>query len=292
MKNSILSELKYKVFKSGNPLYLFIAINIGVFLLINFLLLFEFLFSYNGIISGPVREQLVMPANPMNLLLKPWTLFTYMFTQQEFFHLLFNMLWLFWLGQIFLDFLNKKQFIFTYICGGLAGGVTFLLLYNFIPVFAERAQFDLLLGSSASVMAVVVGAATLLPDYAIRMLFFGNVKLKYLALVFIILDLIGIAGANPGGSLSHLGGALFGFLYIRGLQNGKDWSKLFSKRRRKKPVMRVVPNDEPRRPKSTQRVLDQEYIDTILDKISQHGYDKLTKEEKDALFKASKQDQN
>lgn len=291
MKNSIISDLKYKVFKSGNPLYLFIAINIGVFLLLNFLLLFEFLFSYQGLISGPVREQLVMPANPMLFILKPWTLFTYMYTQQEFFHLLFNMLWLFWLGQIFLDFLNKRQFIFTYICGGLAGGLVFLFLYNFIPVFSNQAQFTFLLGSSASVSAIVVATATLLPDYAIRMLFFGNVKLKYLALVFIVLDLIGIAGANPGGSISHLGGALFGFLYIRSLQNGKDWSRAFTKRR-KKPVMRVVPKEEPRRSKPVNRVPDQEYIDTILDKISQHGYDKLTKEEKEALFKASKQGQN
>ena len=293
MKNSVLSELKYKVFKSGNPLYLLIAINIGVFLLLNFLLLFEFLFNYNGLISGPIRELLVMPANPMAFILKPWTLFTYMFTQQEFFHLLFNMLWLFWLGQIFLDFLNKRQFIFAYICGGLAGGLTFLFLYNFIPVFAQRAQLDLLLGSSASVMAIVVGTATLLPDYAIRMLFFGNVKLKYLALVFIILDLIGIAGANPGGSLSHLGGALFGFLYINALQKGKDWSKMFGMKKKRKPVMRVVPKDEPPRgAKSVNSVPDQAYIDTILVKISQHGYNKLTKEEKEALFKASKQDQS
>jgi len=292
MRNSILSDLKYKVFKSGNPLYLFIAINIGVFLFLNFLLLFEFLFSYSGVISGPVREQLVMPANPMLFIFKPWTLFTYMFTQQEFFHLLFNMLWLFWLGQIFLDFLNKRQFIFTYICGGLAGGLVFLFLYNFIPVFSNEAQFAFLLGASASVSAVVVGTATLLPDYTIRMLFFGNVKLKYLALVFIILDLIGIAGANPGGSLSHLGGALFGFLYIQNMQKGRDWSRVFSNKRRKKPIMRVVPKEEPPRSRPVNRVPDQEYIDTILDKISQHGYDKLTKEEKDALFKASKQDQN
>lgn len=292
MRNSILSDLKYKVFKSGNPLYLFIAINVGVFLFLNFLLLFEFLFSYQGVVSGPVREQIIMPADPILFILKPWTLFTYMFTQQEFFHLLFNMLWLFWLGQIFLDFLNSRQFIFTYICGGLAGGLIFLLLYNFIPVFSNEAQFSFLLGASASVSAIVVGTATLLPDYTIRMLFFGNVKLKYLALVFIVLDLIGIAGANPGGSLSHLGGALFGFLYVRGLQRGSDWSRAFAKKRRKKPIMRVVPKEEAPRNKPAHRVPDQEYIDTILDKISQYGYDKLTKEEKEALFKASKQDQN
>src|SRR5690606_33167981 len=112
---------------------------------------------------------LVMPANFSLFAAKPWTVFTYMFTQREIFpHLLFNMLWLFWLGKIFLDFLNKRQFIFVYLLGGLAGGITFLLLYNFIPVFKSDAQFSYLLGSSASVMAIVVGTATLLPNYSIR----------------------------------------------------------------------------------------------------------------------------
>src|SRR5690606_37603304 len=218
MKSSILHEVKYSVFKSGNPLYQFIAINVGVFLLLNLLFVVEFLAGHAGAISDQIQKQLVVPTQYSLLAAKPWTLFTYMFTQREFFHLLFNMLWLFWLGKIFLDFLNKRQFIFAYILGGLAGGITYLLIYNYIPVFRNDAQFSYLLGSSASVMAIVVVTATLLPDYSIRMLFFGNVKLKYLALVFIILDLIGIAGANPGGSLSHLGGALFGFLFISRLQ--------------------------------------------------------------------------
>jgi membrane associated rhomboid family serine protease len=291
MKNSILHEVKYSVFQSGNPLYQFIAINVGVFLLLNLLFVVEFLAGQAGVISNQIQAQLSVPTQYAELATKPWTLFTYMFTQREFFHLLFNMLWLFWLGNIFLDFLNKRQFIFSYILGGLAGGLAYLLIYNYIPVFKNDVQFSYLLGSSASVMAIVVGTATLLPDYSIRMLFFGNVKLKYLALVFIILDLIGIAGANPGGSLSHLGGALFGFLFISQLQKGKDWSKIFI--RKKKPKFQVARNEEPRvSPTVSRTIPNQEYIDTILDKISQSGYDKLTKEEKEALFKASKQDQN
>jgi len=292
MRNSIVSEVRYSVLKSGNPLYQFIAINVGVFLLLNLLYVIEFLFGQAGLISTFLQKQLVMPANFYLFSFKPWTVFTYMFTQQEFFHLLFNMLWLFWLGKIFLDFLNKRQFIFTYILGGIMGGITFLLLYNFIPVFKNDAQFSFLLGSSASVSAIVVGTATLLPDYAIRMLFFGNVKLKYLALVFIILDLIGLVGANPGGSLSHLGGAFFGYLFISQLQKGKDWSKVIA-RKKKKSKLKVVRSDSPKQPiRSVRTIPNQEYIDTILDKISQSGYENLTKEEKEALFKASKQDQS
>src|SRR5690606_9972035 len=132
----------------------------------------------------------------------------------------------------------------------------------------------------------------LLPNYSIRMLFFGDVKLKYLALVFIVLDLIGLAGANPGGSLSHLGGALFGYVFISQLNRGSDWSKVFARKKKRKPVLKVVRNEHPKTPaRAVRSVLDQEYIDTILDKISQSGYDNLTKEEKEALFKASKQDQ-
>src|SRR5690606_10647655 len=160
------------------------------------------------------------------------------------------------------------------------------------PVFKNDVQFSYLLGSSASVSAIVVGIATLLPDYTIRMLFFGDVKLKYLALVFIILNLIGLAGANPGGSLAHLGGALFGYLFINQLQKGKDWSKVFAPKKKKKPVLKVVRNDQVKTPTRAPRTIpDQEYIDTILDKISQSGYENLTREEKEALFKASKEDQ-
>ena len=289
MRGSIISDLKYKVFKSGNPLYQFIAINVGVFLLLNLLYVIEFLFGQAGFVSEFLQNQLMMPASFAAFAMKPWTIVTYMFTQREFFHILFNMLWLFWLGQIFLDFLNRRQFVFNYLAGGLMGGITFILLYNFLPVFKSDAQISVLLGSSAAVSAIVVGTATLLPDYAIRMLFFGNVKLKYLAAVFIILDLIGIAGTNPGGSLSHLGGALFGYLYISQLQKGNDWSKIFVKSK-KKPKLKVVKNEQP--VMSSRHIPNQEYIDTILDKISQSGYENLTKEEKAALFKASKQDQS
>jgi len=289
MRNSILSDLRYRIFKSGNPLYQFIAINVVVFLLLNLLYVIEFLFGQAGLISAPLQNQLMMPASFAALVLKPWTIVTYMFTQREFFHILFNMLWLFWLGQIFLDFLNRRQFIFSYLAGGIMGGVAFVLLYNFLPVFKSDVEISLLLGSSAAVSAIVIGTATLLPDYAIRMLFFGNVKLKYLAAVFIILDLIGIAGTNPGGSLSHLGGALFGYLYISQLQKGNDWSKIFVKGK-KKPKLKVVKNEQST--KTSRTIPNQEYIDTILDKISQSGYENLTKEEKAALFKASKQDQS
>ena len=281
MNRSIFSELYYKVFQSGNPLYLFIGINVLVFLAINLLAAGEFLTGESDSAADWLQLQLSMPAYYEQLPFKIWTIITYMFTQRGFFHLLFNMLWLYWLGLIFLDFLNKRQFVFIYLAGGIMGALLYLLAYNLIPVFSGAAERSILLGSSASVMAVVVATATLVPNFTIRLLFLGGVKLKYLALAYFILDIIGIS-SEPGGSIAHIGGALLGFIYIQQLNRGNDFSNVFKRRSK----LRVVKN------KSTGTVPsalpNQETIDKILDKISRSGYDSLTKTEKEQLFKASK----
>lgn len=281
MKKSIFNELYYKVFQSGSPLYLFIGINVLVFLVINLFAAGEFLTGGNTPGADWLTRQLSMPAYYAAMPYKFWTTFTYMFTQREFFHLLFNMLWLYWLGIIFLDFLNKRQFIFTYLAGGLIGALFYVLAYNLIPVFSGSVGNSLLLGSSASVMAIVFATATLVPNFTIQLLFFGGVRLKYLALVYFILDIIGISGAEPGGSIAHIGGAAMGFIYIRQLNSGNDLSTMFKSKGR----LKVVKNKSPRPAQSS--LPDQEAIDRILDKISQSGYESLTKAEKEQLFKAS-----
>lgn len=282
MNKSIFSELYFKAFRSGNPIYLFIGINILVFIAINAFTLGEFLSGRHGLASSWILRHVSVPASFNEIPAKFWTIFTYMFVQKDFFHILFNMLWLYWLGQIFMDFLNKKQFIFTYLSGGIAGATLYLLAYNLIPVFAEGASKSILLGSSASVMAIVVATATLVPDYTIRLLFFGNVKLKYLALAYFLLDILSMSGANPGGSIAHIGGAIMGFFFIKQLQAGNDFSKLFEK----KSKLKVVKNTTSKNSKND--FADQAIIDSILDKISKSGYESLSKEEKEQLFKASK----
>jgi len=281
MNRSLFSDLYYKVFRSGNPLYLFIGINVLVFLAIQLVAVAEFLFSGSTASSKWLMLQLSMPAYLPALPYKFWTVLTYMFGHDGVFHILFNMLWLYWLGRIFLDFLNKRQFIFTYLAGGLAGAALFIIAYNVFPVFKPALQGAVLIGASASVMAVIAAAATLLPDYTIRLLLLGGVRLKYLALVYFVLDLIGIAGSNPGGSIAHIGGALLGFLYIKQLQNGNDWSKILRKKRKLTIVQKGNPTVR------TSKLPDQEIIDQILDKISKSGYDSLSSKEKEQLFKAS-----
>ncbi|RZL19975.1 MAG: rhomboid family intramembrane serine protease [Pedobacter sp.] len=293
MNNNVFNDLKVKVFQSGNPSYLYIGINTLIYVVVALINVPFFLSGNGGLIYDDfIREHFAFPANILSQPLQFYTIFTYQFFHDGFFHVLFNMLWLYWMGRIFLDFLKPRQFHFVYLVGGLLGGVLFAVAFNIFPVF--RNAFDAtIIGSSAAVMAIVVATATLVPNYSISLLLFGEVKLKYLAIAYVVLDLIGSTSANAGGSFAHLGGAFFGFAYIKALQSGTDWSAIFKKR----PKLRVVNNkqqssrnDDAKRSASRKNegYVDQREIDEILDKISKTGYDKLSKEEKETLFKASK----
>ncbi|MET4080798.1 membrane associated rhomboid family serine protease [Pedobacter sp. UYP30] len=282
--NNILKDLKYKVFNSGNPLYFYIGVNTLVFLVVGIASLALFLSGSHFNMSALVREWFGLPAALGKLPERFYTIFTYMVFHDGIFHLLFNMLGLYWFGQIFLNFAKSRQFHFIYLVGGLAGAVFYIIGLNVFPVFANSVYGATVIGSSAAVMAIVMAAATLMPDYTLFMMFLGPVKIKYLALGFLVLDVLGIASTNAGGSFAHIGGALFGFFYIKSLQKGSDWSKILER----KPKLKVVKNDRPIVKKRPVNEVSQKEIDAILDKISTSGYDKLTANEKEQLFKASK----
>lgn len=275
---SIIRELYDNVFQSGNRLNLFIGINVLIFLLINLIAFFESLFTNTTPISQWLVAQLTMPAPLLLLASKFWTPFTYMFTHRALFHLLFNMLWLYWMGRIFLDLLNKRQFTFVYLVGGITGAIFFIIANNTLPALTNS---SVMLGASASVMTVVVATATLVPNYAIHLLFFGDVKLKYLAWIYLLLDIIGGSSGNPGERIAHISSAILGFVYIKQLQNGQDWSTIFERQ----PKLKIIQKRD--ETKSTESVPDQAIIDAILDKISKSGYDSLTSLEKRQLFQAS-----
>ena len=169
---SIINELKYKMLHSGSKLYLFIGINVLIFLVLNLIAVPEYLFTKSTAVSSWLQVQLSMPAHLPALMYKPWTILTYMFTHKGLFHILFNMLWLYWMGRIFEEFLNNRQFVFTYFAGGISGAILFIVFYNIFPAFSDNLYSALLIGASASVMAVVVATATLLPEYTIQLLFF------------------------------------------------------------------------------------------------------------------------
>ncbi|SMC68665.1 rhomboid family intramembrane serine protease [Pedobacter nyackensis] len=286
MNNNVLKDLKYKVFQSGNPVFFYVGVNVLIYVVITLLNVPFFLSGKGGIaFDSLIREYAGFPASVEKLPFRFYTIITYQFFHGGLMHVLFNMLWLFWVGNIFLDFLKPRQFHFLYLSGGIAGALVFLLAYNIFPVFQAALPGATVIGASASVMAIIVGTATLVPDYSMRLLFFGDVKLKYLAIAYVVLDLIGIGSADAGASFAHLGGAVLGFAYIKVLKSGIDWSNLF----KRKPKLRVVKNESAKQAaKKETDAVNQEEIDRILDKISKTGYDKLSKQEKETLFKASK----
>lgn len=267
---------------------LYIGINAAIFLVTGILSVLGFFSGFNGAVGAFVQQYFAFPADPHLWLSKFYTLATYAFFHQDFFHLLFNLLWLYWMGQLFLDFLKARQFHFVYWGGAFAGALFFALIYNIAPVFRDAVPGAVLIGASAAVMAVFTAIATLLPDYSIRLMLFGTVKLKYLLLAYILLDIISTSssGMNVGGSLAHLGGVLWGFTYIKLLQKGNDLSNLF----KRKPKLRVIKNEKTSRTQQQQaKKANQQEIDAILDKISKSGYSNLTAKEKQTLFDASKE---
>lgn len=270
MNNNWFSKIFHLVFRSGNPTYLYIGLN-GFIFLLSLLI---------GLFSIPLTSFLAMPVLWTNFPERFYTILTYAFLNEGLLNFLFNMLTLYWVGTIFLNFLKSRQFHFVYIAGILMGGVIVLALYAIFPVMAETNGY--LSGSSAPMMAVAAAVATLVPDYGLRLFLFGNVRLKYLVIILLLLQLLAVFSAQPAIGVAAIGGAIIGFVYVRALQNGKDLSKIFNK----KPHLKVVRNTQTVSPKSEKP--RQQEIDNILDKISKSGYDNLTKAEKEQLFRASK----
>lgn len=255
--------------------------------------LFNVEFNYYNLVG--------LPSNFSSFLIKPWTIVSYSFFHSGFMHILFNMIMLNFCGKLFVTFFTQKQLFALYVLGGLFGGVLFLLSYFVFPLLQN--QSTLLVGASASVMAILVATTTYSPYMNIRLLLIGNVKLWHIAIVFLVLDLIQLPLENTGGHLAHIGGAVFGFVFIKALQAGTDltsgfnslldfFANLFSPKK-SAPFKKIHKNPKSSNPtKTTSRVVikdkTQQQIDEILDKISQSGYDSLTKEEKDFLFRAGK----
>jgi membrane associated rhomboid family serine protease len=310
MFGSFWDNLKNAFRHSDNSLYKLIAINILVFFAV---LIVRVLLTISGFeeIYKAGLSYLMMPASLPKLAFQPWTIFTYMFLHEGVFHILFNMLFLYWFGMLIHQFLGSRKLANLYILGGLFGAVFYLLIYNLAPYFQSSVDSSMMLGASAGVYAVVVGAATLSPNTTFFLLLLGPVRIVYIAAFYVILSFANSIGDNAGGEIAHLGGALLGYLYIVQLRKGVDWGvpvqkvgiffeNLFSGGRSKVKVSY-------RKAKTTgtgsfgafsskaaasaaSKTLEttQDEIDRILDKIAEKGYDALSKEEKRKLFEFSK----
>lgn len=291
-------------FKGDNALSRLIIINIAVFLLVNVIGLFLWLFETSG--EDLLIPWLAVPADTAVLIRRPWTLVTYMFYQQDLLHILFNMIVLYFGGRIFQEFLGDKRLTATYLLGGLVGAAFFILAYNGFPVFNEDMPYALALGSSASVLAILVAAATYVPDYTVQLFLFGRVKLKHIAIVFIVIDVLSIQRGNPGGHIAHLGGALWGYISIVLMKRGIIDFSIFipgfskdpaqrSRRQRRQWKTYKTTTESGDRPLSDdeynkRKIVRQQKMDEILDKISKFGYDYLSQEEKEFLFKSGKEE--
>ncbi len=289
---NLLDEIK-ESFRRGSALTRLIYINLGVFVVIRVINVFYFL----GGLEFPFLNWLALPADFGMLASRPWTLLTYMFLHFDFLHILFNLLWLYWMGQIFLIYFDERKLVSLYLMGGIAGGLFYVAGYNSFPVFSEIVVDSRLLGASASVIAIVAALAVHAPNHTIHLMFIGPVKMKYLALFSVLMYVIGISSSNAGGNLAHLGGAFWGIIYVlqarKRPDSGKKTTSVFSGMKNpfsSKPKVKVSyrkPSDEI----EYNRLKNQEKarMNEILDKISKSGYDSLSKEEKEILFRMGKE---
>jgi membrane associated rhomboid family serine protease len=281
-------------FRNGSNLTKLIYINIAVFVALTIVAIIGFLLN-DPEISDKALDIFSVPASWQSLLTRPWTLVTYMFTHKDIWHILFNMLWLYSFGRIFLEYLDGRKLVAVYLLGGLSGAVVYILSFNIFPAFTSVLPASVAIGASASVMAVVIAIAAYVPDYTVQLFLFGRIKIKYLALGIFILTSIMDFSINSGGKLAHIGGAFFGYFYTLNLRQGRDMGKGFNKildffatifkPRKKLKVKYKKASTEYEYNKI--KVEHQKTINQILDKISKGGYDSLTKEEKETLFKES-----
>lgn len=303
MYSSFWDNLKNAFNRQDNSLYKLLAINLIAFFVLLIARVFLTLSGY-GEVYKEGMEWIMMPASVSTLATQPWAPFTYMFLHEGLFHILFNLLFLYYFGLLVHQYIGSRRLANLYLLGGLFGAGFYVLVYNLAPYFMDRVDSSMMLGASAGVFAVVVGAATLAPQTTFFLLLLGPVKIVYIAAFYVLLSFANSIGANAGGEIAHLGGAMLGYGYVVLLRKGWDlgmpiqktglfFEKLFSRRvpkvsyRRMSTTTSRTTQVEPRQ--SVQReTLSQEEVDKILDKIAEKGYEGLSKEEKRKLFEYSK----
>ena len=286
----IWTDIK-RTFREGSVLTRLIYINLGVFLVIKLIGLLFFLVSQ----YSPLVVWLSVPSDLELLIRRPWTPFTYMFLHEGFLDLLFNILGLYWFGKLFLYHFEGEKLLSVYLMGGLAGALVYILAFNIFPAFST--MNSIMLGASASVFAILMAVAVYDPNREIRLFFIGSFPLKYISAFYVVLSILSISTSNPGGNLAHLGGAFWGWLYIVQLRKGKDRGAfivnfigkvegLFKRKEKLKVTFKQPPRND--YDYKRQQNIQQEEINRILDKIADSGYESLTKQEKEILFRQGK----
>ena len=279
-------------YRQSSMLMKIVWINIGVFVALRLLAIVG-VFSGNPSLINTILLWVELPSSPAVLVTRPWTLISYMFAQYDLLHIVFNMLWLYWFGTMFRMVGTSRQLLVLYLYGGIAGAVLFLAGYNALPVFSHTDGW--LIGSSASVIAIVTAVAILMPDFKMHLFLIGAVAVKWIAIATIVLVLIGVTGSNAGGEIAHIGGILTGAFFATRLKKGQDITMPASRilDRIKMPDLRARQDRTAHSARSAQQTEpatgglspeERRELDTILDKIKKPGYSAHTPAERDRLF--------
>ena len=278
-----------------------ITINIAIYLLF---FVIKALFSLTAFLMNSdmaeewillFTNQLSCPASFQQLLYQPWSIVTSLFIHADFMHIIMNMLMLYVTGRIFTQYLDNRKLVITYFLGGIAGNLLYMAFYNIFPAFVTALPYAHVLGASGSIMAIMAAITVYRPHHELNMIFIGRIKLYWIMLIFVAIDLIGISNSNAGGHISHLGGMLYGAL-SQYCYRSYSWNWFRSKKVKRSSGNKkkyATSQEHSYRPVSDEefnmrKKEEQAKIDRILDKISSSGYDALTKEEKDFLFNYSK----
>jgi membrane associated rhomboid family serine protease len=266
--------------KNGGVLTILIAAMVCIFIAINVL---PMLFGFGNEADVLILNYLAFPASFSRFIIHPWTIITYAFLHADAFHILFNMFAFYFFGDVLQSMIGRKHILPVFVMGSIGGALVFMIAFNVFPFFSTAINSATLVGASAGVMAIVIAATTLTPNLPIGFLIWRELELKYVALIFVGIDLVSMAGGNAGGHIAHLGGALMGYIYIKQLQNGLNLGKWFSfdfSKMKNKKKFQVYRNEEkPTKPTPNNEI----ELNKILEKISASGYERLSKAEKDFL---------
>ncbi len=288
---STIQDLKYKY----NNLDVF-----GKIIVVN-ILIFVLHLVLGALLKWDIGQYFVLPSDFMDFLFQPWSIITYGFFHSGLWHILFNLLLLYYLARVATNIFRPKMVLNVFLMGIILGGLAYLLIANVLPTDFFRAR-GVLLGSSAGVSALLMFVAVYMPETQIRLFNTFNVKWKHIAIVFVAYDVFRLLlGLNQGGYVAHIGGYLLGYIYASNLLKGKDIGTGFERAMdslvsvfKPKSKLRTVHRKKQKSgyvgktKKEFEAFNKQKKIDMILDKISKSGYDSLTAEEKEFLFKAGK----
>jgi membrane associated rhomboid family serine protease len=278
---SILTDIKNIIQQPGNGLMKIIVANGAIFIALMIARVGLLIAGESGLFDA-FFAQVSLPSSLDLIIQRPWSLLTYFFLHIEIFHLIFNMMFLYWFGTIIQDFIGNKRLVQLFFYGGLAGAAAFILAMNTVSFFIAKGP-NFLNGASAGVFAVVVAAATIRPNYQVHLLLLGQVRIKYIAAFYVLWSFIETTGSNAGGNIAHLGGAILGFIFAKNFLAASKPQAIFEikiKEFAKVANQQFQPRKEP-------ETVPEDELNAILDKISQSGYDSLSDYEQKRLFKAS-----